>query len=113
MQNPLTSSKSLNISGWGYGRPLQQEEGGGLADRVGHEEAEGGPAHGQGQGSSSPEAGTHYGVVARATASTITPGSLPPYPPPELTCCTAGVQKVVAAIQFSSKTSVILSVIFY
>ena len=47
---------------WGHSWPLQQEEGGGLADRGGHEEAEGGPAPGQGQGPSSPAAGPYYGV---------------------------------------------------
>ena len=34
----------------GHSWPLYQEEGGGLADRGGHEEAEGSPAPGQGQG---------------------------------------------------------------
>ena len=50
---------------WGHSWPLQQEEGGGLADRGGHEEAEGGPAPGQGQGPSSPAAGPYYGVETR------------------------------------------------
>ena len=48
-----------------HGRSLQQEEGSGLADRDGHEAAEGGPTPGQGQWSPSPAAGPHYGVETR------------------------------------------------